>query len=200
MNQEKLSKWGYGGYVLAAFAVAVSLATGCGSDDGDGDGSAATNAQSNGQTGQSANQATDGEAGGDEGGGGGSADDVNGRSPAFIAEADSICREARTQYRQDINRYLNADVEGQGAEEQVLEDMVKEVTVPGIEGQIETLQALSGSPRDEEAIDELTAKFEQLREAVEADPGTFGEGAVQELTDAKETGRILGFQYCGLLG
>lgn len=179
--------------VLAAFAFGL---LGCGGgDDGSSSNTAATTTQSGEGEGSSSGSeeqsANDG--GKEEGANGlGGAGGAGGASEAqYIKEADQICLASQEATNKQIGSFLGA-----AEDPEALTVFVNEVVVPGIEVEIEELQALdtpSGASATSEA---LISTLEDLITEAEADPKSFvleGKAVVSAVKAMKQQG----FKSCG---
>lgn len=185
---------------LAFTLLAVVAVSGCG-EDGDSEGNGPTNAQAEEATGTSGDGARQGGEG-DEDGQGGAGDAAGGDGGSevdakFAARADAVCAQSAKRFQREAKKALFEAPE-QG-EEQAIEDVVNDVSIPRLEEQIADLRSLEGSPSDETAAAEVAAGLEKAVVAIKADPETFFRGTVPELTATRRTAVNFGFKRCGTL-
>lgn len=181
--------------VVAVFGAA--LFAGCGGGDGDGATSVQTEAASStpGESGQ-ANEGPRGEAS-DDGGGAASGGNPEGAGGEFFAEADAACAQGVKSYQDEAERLFRQDVKSPAEKEQVITEIVSTVVIPRIEDQIGSLEALEGSPAEKEAADTVVDKLGQAIAAIEAEPEALVSGIVDEVSEAEQVARRLGFKRCG---
>jgi len=182
--------------VLGALAIAAFGGCGSSGDSGSTSASGASTGTETSESGESTGTANGGSGGagnsGSTGGasGGEAANAGGGTKAEFIKAADQICKEAR----KEIDAQLPNLLEGELTEESP--GFVEEAVVPGVEKQIEEIQALETPAEATEASETLVVSFEEMIEEAEADPEAFvveGKPAIK----AQETAKKLGFKACG---
>jgi hypothetical protein len=180
--------------------LALVVFSGCG---GSSDSSSSSSAGAEG--GSTAAQQEEGGSGGEESGsgaqaeGGGESNEAGGSGGAgtqsvsgteFTKEADQICAKAQKATNAQLGRYI-----GQNSE-QAVEELVDDVIVPELEGEIQGIQALGASGAAGESSEALVTILEGLIDEAEADPKSFVlEG--KPVIEATKEGKQLGFKSCG---
>lgn len=187
-------------YFALAAVLALALLSGCGSSDSSSSTGAKEAGSTTGKTEEGEAEEAQGGESGEEGegaegeGGGGSSEASSGAGVAskakFISAADQICSKARKATNAQLGRYI-----GQ-SDPKALEELVDNVIVPELEGEIAGIQAIGASGAASESESAMVSILEGLIEEAEADPQSFVLESQPVIESTKE-GKQLGFKSCG---
>jgi hypothetical protein len=157
--------------LLAAVLAAGLIAVGCGGDDDEDTTAAATTTGATGAT--------------------GAAGGVPPSKSEFIRQADQICK----QGDQEIDQAAQQLGPGRPSDEQ-LEQFATETLVPGIQGQIDDIRALTPPPRDEQQITEFLDSAQDALDQLEQDPSLLLRESGDPFKETTQLARDYGFEDC----
>lgn len=84
--------------------------------------------------------------------GGCGGDDSRPSKPAFMSQADAICRKGNAQLNRDAEKFFSGNANPSASDER---EYVAKIFVPNIEGQIAKLRKLSVPEGDEDTVDAI---------------------------------------------
>jgi hypothetical protein len=153
-----------------ALVAGMLVVAGCGDDDDDG---TATTAGASGASGAAGVQSAD----------------------EWVAQADAICKEADSEGRAATEQFLSDTglQPGESPTDADLEELVDQITVPNIQGQIDDIRALAPPEGQEEQAQEFLDQAQSDLDEVEADPSLITGSPFDQTTKLAED---LGLRSC----
>jgi hypothetical protein len=133
-----------------------------------------------------------GSGGGSAGAGGGAAT-VPPSAESFFAAADAICGERRENTRQNLSDFTKVGLDNL---ENAAEEIVNELVIPNLEGEMREIEALNPPASASGAVSALFNAIEGMIAAGRAEPRNFILKA-DAVTSSEEVAKQNGFKVCG---
>jgi uncharacterized protein with von Willebrand factor type A (vWA) domain len=133
------------------------------------------------------------------GGGSDSSSDSSSISKAqFIKQADAICEKGNEENEAEFEEFAkeNGLSEKQEPTKAQQEEAISEIVAPGVQKQIDEIDALGAPEGDEKQIEAMVAAVEEGVEEIEEDPGSLTEGK-NPLAKGSKLAKEYGLKTCG---
>jgi len=133
------------------------------------------------------------------GGGGDSSSDSASISKArFVKQADAICEKGTKENQAEFEEFAkeNGLSEKKEPTKAQQEEAVTEIVAPGVQKQIEEIDALGAPEGDEKQVEAIVAAVEDGVEEIEDDPAALTEGE-NPLAKGSKLAKEYGLQACG---